>query len=418
MPSQAPKDDEPAAGMKVKLRVTEGPHTGKSFTFDRHDTFLVGRTKDCHFQLSYDDPYFSRRHFLVEVNPPRCRVFDLKSRNGIRVNGEKAEVIDVRDGDQIRAGHTVFAVTVDWPQAAEPMTIAEPVANVAASPAGTTVDFNPTIQVPGYRIESELGRGYMGIVYRAVRESDGLVVALKTIAPAPGVPENQVTRFLREAEILGQLRHPHIVGFVEGGKAGSLIYLAMEYLTGPDVARVLADKGPMKPKIAVRMMCQVLAGLGHAHEQGFVHRDIKPANILLHTVDGKRVAKLADFGLARAFDSSRMSGLTMQGELGGTPAFMAPEQVTHYRDVTPAADQYSIAATLYNLLTGTFPHNLPKNVGQALVVILTEDSVPIRVRRPDIDAGLANAIHCAMSREVENRFLDTLLFREALLPYT
>src|SRR5205085_298635 len=98
----------------------------------------------------------------------------------------------------------------------------------------------PSIHVPGYRVESELGRGYMGIVYRAVRESDGLVVALKTIAPAPGVPENQITRFLREAEILGQLHHPHIVGFVEGGKAGNLIYLAMECLSGPDAARVLA----------------------------------------------------------------------------------------------------------------------------------------------------------------------------------
>ena len=211
--------------------------------------------------------------------------------------------------------------------------------------------------------------------------------------------------------------NPNIVGFVEGGRVGPLIYLAMEHLTGPDVARVLKEKGPLQPRTAVRLICQVLTGLGHAHEQGFVHRDIKPANILLHTVGGKRVAKLADFGLARAFESSRMSGLTMQGEVGGTPAFMAPEQVTHYRDVTPAADQYSIAATLYNLLTGTTPHDLPKNVGQALVMVLTENPIPIRERRPEIDAGLAEVIHKAMSREPGERFLDTVKLRKALVGY-
>lgn len=91
----------------------------------------------------------------------------------------------------------------------------------------------------------------------------------------------------------------------------------------------------------MQLTCRVLAGLAHAHAAGFVHRDIKPANILIGGVKGKRTVKIADFGLARAFQTSQLSEMTLNGDVGGTPAFMAPEQVTHYRDITPLADQYS-----------------------------------------------------------------------------
>ena len=402
--------------MPVALTITEGPHAGQSFTFDRHDTFLVGRTPDCHFRLSFDDPYFSRRHFLIEINPPRCRVMDLRSRNGIHVNGEKVEAADLKDGDEVRAGHTVFKVSVQWPRDPnEPSTLTEPQAD--QSQATIAYEPIPSVSIPGYRIEQELGRGFMGIVYKAQRESSETTVALKVIAPAPGVPEKQIARFLREAEILGQLRHPNIVGYVDGGQVNGLVFLAMEYLTGPDMARVLADKGPMKPSTAVRIICQVLTGLQHAHEKGYVHRDIKPANIILNTENSKRVAKLADFGLARVFESSRLSGLTMQGETGGTPAFMAPEQVTHYRDVTPAADQYSVAATLYSFLANAYPYDMPKNVWQGLVKVVTQEPVPIRDRRPDIAEKLAAVIHKALNREPNERYSSADEFRRALLEF-
>jgi serine/threonine-protein kinase len=398
--------------MPITLAITEGPHAGQKFEFDRHDTFLVGRSKECHFQLSYDDPYFSRRHFLIEINPPRIRVMDLDSRNGIRVNGVRVSVSDLKDGDEVRAGHTVFKVQMNWPRDSnEPSTLHEP-------KASATLDYEPAVpNIPGYRLEKELGRGYMGVVHRATREADGRLVAIKTIMPAPGVQAKAVARFLREAQILGELKHGNIVGLIETGQVGAMVYLAMEFLTGPDVHEVLASKGPMKPKTAVRLICQVLQGLQYAHDKGFVHRDIKPANIILNTEEGKRVAKLADFGLARAFESSKMSGLTMQGEVGGTPAFMAPEQVTHYRDVTPLADQYSVAATLYNLLTGAFPYELPKNLGQALVKILTTDPIPILEHLPDLDEGLSKVIDIAMSKDPARRYPNAAAFMEALMAY-
>jgi pSer/pThr/pTyr-binding forkhead associated (FHA) protein len=407
-----------AGAVTVQLTVTAGPHAGKKYAFDGHETFLVGRSKDAHFQLSYDDPYFSRRHFLVEVNPPRVRVLDLKGRNGTHVNGRKIDEAELHDGDEIRAGHTVFKVSVPRSDPDGQVTwqlLPEGGANAQGS---QTVDYRPGESVvPGYQLGLVIGRGGMGVVHRATRLSDGAEVAIKVIRPAAGVSPRQVERFVREADILRQLRHPNIVEFHEVGETGGTIYLVMERVGGPDAGRVLKEKGPMAVKTAVRLACHVLAGLGHAHANGFVHRDVKPANVLIGGVKGKRTVKLVDFGLARAYVTSRLSGLTMQGEVGGTPAFMAPEQVTHYREVKPTADQYSAAATLYNLLTGAYPHDLAQDVGQQLVQIITAAPVPLLQRRPDLPPGLAAVVDRALAREPDQRFADVTIFRAALLPF-
>lgn len=398
--------------MTLKLTIISGPHQGREFVFDGHDTFLVGRTKDAHFQLSYDDPYFSRRHFLVEVNPPRCRVIDLNSRNGILLNGARIQTAEVADGDEVAAGHTVFKVCVPAPEPDERETLDLPVKPVVGNP---TSDYQPLLPaVPGYRLQGELGRGGTGVVYRATRARDGLPVAVKTILPAAGTTRKQIDRFLRECKILAQLEHPNVVAFREFGEAGGLIFLVMDFVDGPDVRARLKATGPVDVRTAVRMVCQVLAGLAHAHAKGFVHRDIKPSNILIGSNGAKRVVKLADFGLARACESSKISGLTMQGEVGGTPAFMAPEQVTHYRQVKPTADQYSAAATLYNMLTNRHTHDFPKDIGAQIAHIVTAAPVPITERKPDIPAKLAEVIHKALSREPEDRYPDVMAFRQEL----
>jgi serine/threonine protein kinase len=398
--------------VKVKLTILSGPHQGREFVFDGRDTFLVGRTKDAHFQLSYDDPYFSRRHFLVEVNPPRCRVIDLNSRNGILLNGASVQTSEVGDGDEIAAGHTVFKVRVIAPESYEKETVDLPVVPVAGHP---TSDYQPLPSgVPGYRLQGELGRGGMGVVYRATRERDGLPVAVKTILPVAGTSRKQIDRFLRECEILAQLEHPNVVAFREFGEAAGLIFLVMDWVDGPDVGARLKATGPVNVRTAVRMVCQMLAGLAHAHAKGIVHRDIKPSNILIGRDGTKRVVKLADFGLARVYESSRISGLTMQGEVGGTPAFMAPEQATHYREAKPTADQYSAAATLYTMLTNRPTHDLPKDIGAQIAHLVTAAPVPITERKPDIPAKLADVIHKALSREPEDRYPDVTAFRQEL----
>jgi eukaryotic-like serine/threonine-protein kinase len=410
--------------VKVNLTIISGPHRGREFVFDGHDTFLVGRTKDCHFQLSFDDPYFSRRHFLVEVNPPRCRLTDLKSRNGTLLNGTHVQTAEVADGDEIGAGHTVFKVCVIAPPAVVAPTVIQTAAPVVAPtvlvtnapPAveATFVQEPSELSIPGYRLECELGRGAMGVVYYATREYDGLAVAVKTILPAAGTSRKHIDRFLRECRILSKLEHPNIVTFREFGEVDGMIFLAMDLVEGSDLGARSRERGPEEIPTAVRMVCQMLAGLAHAHSLGFVHRDIKPANILIGSDGMKRVVKVADFGLARVYDASQISGLTMQGDIGGTPAFMAPEQVTHYREVKPAADQYSAAATLYNMLTGCYPHDLPQDIHEQFAHIVCAEPVPIAERRADIPPKLATVIHKALSREPEERYPDVLAFRKEL----
>jgi serine/threonine-protein kinase len=257
----------------------------------------------------------------------------------------------------------------------------------------------------------------MGVVYLAVRKSDSLLVALKTIVPAVAGTRAQVERFLREAEILRQLSHPNIVSFRDMGESAGRIFFAMDYIRGKDAEQTLREQGPMKLPRGVGLVCQLLRGLDYAHQRGFVHRDIKPSNLLLSNVNGQELLRLADFGLARVYQASQLSGLTMTGEIGGTIAFIAPEQITQYREARPPADQYAAAATLYNLLTGQYVYDLPRELSKQLGLILNDDPIPIRKRRADLPAALAAIIHKALARDPADRHADVKAFLAALTPF-
>ena len=501
--------------MQVTLQVTEGPHKGQTFTLQGHDTFLVGRSRQAHLRLPAKDKYFSRVHFLVEVNPPQCRLMDMDSRNGTHVNGARVEMADLKDGDQVRAGHTIFrvcfgpaapkatlaagsaatlptspprdvlsqltpatgldlrtAAEIEAVSAAIPPSLApsaEPVARFSAvhpvpfppsiPPAAATVpvrhDPAATVlsccvcgalrpgpaangghpveerlcadclrrmrgqvqTVPGYRLLRELGRGGMGVVYLAAADGDGALVALKTIIPAVEVSPSELQKFLREAEILKRLEHPHIVRFREMNSGSGQLWFVMDYVAGTDAAQLLRKQGPLPIARAVGLVCQLLKALEYAHGQGFIHRDIKPANLLLSQRGGRETAVLADFGLARVYQASQISGLTVTGAMGGTPMFMPPEQITQYRQARPAADQYAAAMTLYNLLTGCYGFDMPPQFKQWIAMILEAEPVSIRKRRPEVPQGLADAIHRSLKKEPQERFADVRALRQALKPY-
>lgn len=270
--------------------------------------------------------------------------------------------------------------------------------------------------IPGYRIEAEVGHGGMGIVYRAVCQADGSEVALKTIKPARAWQGEVVQRFLREAQILRQLRHPHIVAFRDLGQAGDLLYFAMAYVAGSAAAQLVRTEGPLAVGRAARLIGQLLEALAYAHQLGFVHRDLKPGNLLVTMRQGQETALLADFGLARTYQASPLSGLTLVGSAAGTPQFMPPEQLTDFRSVGPAADQYAAAATLYYLLTAG-PLYEARSVSELFQRILQEDPPPVHQRRPDVPAELGAVLQRALARQAENRFPDVETFRQALLPF-
>lgn len=398
----------PPAGMRVVLTVTDGPKAGNAFTFDQRDTFLVGRGANVHFEPDDNDRYFSRFHFMLEVNPPLCRVMDLNSRNGTRVNGQKIAAVPLNDGDRIRAGRTELLVRIERDTSDR---------TIDYAPAALAFDSDAPPSFPGYRIENELGRGGMGVVYLATHEADGSAVALKTITPQGAVTQRNVDRFLREASILMRLDHPNVVRFHDLGAADGKLFFTMDYVPGSDGQRLLLERGRWSVRSAVRTIIEVLNGLAYAHERGFVHRDIKPANVLLGHGEKGYVIKLADFGLARIYQASQLSGLTTEGQFGGTLRYMPPEQMTDYRNVTPLSDQFSAAATLYHLLTGQTIHDPDANGKLQAVRVLEGQAVPIRDRRADLPEELAEVIYRALAREPGDRFADVAEFRDALAPF-
>jgi serine/threonine-protein kinase len=257
----------------------------------------------------------------------------------------------------------------------------------------------------------------MGVVYLALDATDGNLAAIKTINPATAGTKGQVERFLREADILRQLVHPNIVSFRAVGEAAQAIFFVMEYVPGIDLGQLVEDQGPFPVGRGVRLICQVLDALAFAHARGFVHRDIKPSNLLVTDSGGAERVKITDFGLARVYQASQLSGLTMMDDWGGTVPFMPPEQITSFRDAQPPADQYSAAATLYHVLTGKFAYDFPAAPDQQLKMILNKDPVPIRSRRRAIPRGLAQVIHRALAREPGERFASAAAFQEALVPF-
>jgi serine/threonine-protein kinase len=412
--------------MPLKLEITEGHSKGTAFTFTEPANFLVGRANpEAHFRLPDSDPYFSRRHFVIEIAPPFYRLIDLKSRNGTFVNGVKVPAIELRDGDVITCGKTTMVVriefdsesTMDVPLSDEPGmppvegTAVQPFPLAPLSPPGA-----PTI--PGYRLQSELGRGGMGVVYRAVRESDERTVAIKTIKPDIRPSPHAVARFLREARITCELNHPGIVAGLDNGESMGTFWLAMEYIDGRDGYKILQTEGPLKISRAVNWTRQLLEALAYAHDLGRVHRDVKPANILIsQTPEGERV-RITDFGLARAYQASMMSvrstGLTQAGKPLGTLKFMPLEQLLDASSVKPPADQYSAAATLYQLLTGKYLFANVTNDIEWHIQVYEGNPTPIRSHRPEIPERLAATIHKALSRKPEDRFKDVREFSAAL----
>jgi serine/threonine-protein kinase len=216
--------------------------------------------------------------------------------------------------------------------------------------------------------------------------------------------------------VLGQLRHPNIVQFREMGEHAGLFHFAIEYVPGPDAGQLLkAERGPLPTARAVNLVCGLLRALDHAHTRGFTHRDIKPGNLLVAQEGGRDVVKLADFGLSRIYQSTPMSGLTLEGDLGGSPAFMAPEQFTELRTAFPAVDQYSAGALLYYLLTARYPYDFPERLEQKIMKILLEDPVPVRARREDLPEELTAIVDRALARKPQDRFASAREMGRALI---
>jgi serine/threonine-protein kinase len=444
--------------MRVILDVLEGPRRGRSFVFDRHDTFIVGRSRFVHCSMP-EDSALSRDHFLIEINPPQCEVRDLGSTNGTFVNEQRVDRVRLRSGDRIAAGQSLFGVRVEGtpPAGGESGAVSEAASGTvtlglngppitcascgASAPDDVDLAFVPDVTaaeevfewlcevcradmaavpqpVPHYTTLRELGRGAMGVVYQARHNQTGRLVALKLIVPESAAARSAVDRFLREMSVISQLKHPNIVEWLEQGMTRGQFWFAMEYVQGTNL-EALANAEPGRYPIhqACRMACQVLKGLEQAHSLGFVHRDIKPENILIGKGPNGLTAKISDFGLAKSFRGLGLSGLTFSGEMRGTVPFMPPEQMLDFKTVTPAGDLYATAATLYYLLSAQFIYDQFAEGGDLIRMLLEEPPVPIRKRRADVSTGLAAVLERCLSRDPKDRYPTATAMRAALRPF-
>ena len=440
--------------MRVILDVLEGPQKGRSFVFERHDTFIVGRSRYVHCPMP-EDMALSRDHFMVEVNPPQCELRDLGSTNGTFVNNQRVERVRLQSGDMIAAGQSVFRVGV---QSTHSLSSADELSGSTPRPSSTAptqircagcsslAPQNLTIAGPGagganepvewwcalcrseaaslpqpvpyYTTLRELGRGAMGVVYQARHNLTGQMVALKLIMPETATTRAAIDRFQREMSVISQLRHPNIVEWYEQGMTRGQFWFAMEYVVGSNLESLAKAKpGRFPVKEACRLSCQMLRGLGQAHQHGFVHRDIKPENILIANMPENPTVKISDFGLAKSFRGVGLSGLTFSGEMRGTVPFMPPEQMLDFKTVTPLADLYATAATLYYLLTCQYVYDEPTGGGDLIRMLLEEPSIPVRTRRPDVDPALAEVIEKCLARDPKVRYPDATSMRRALKPF-
>ncbi len=209
-------------------------------------------------------------------------------------------------------------------------------------------------EIAGYQIEEIIGRGGMGVVYRAEHIRLGRKVALKVVAPQIAREEKFRERFLRESRTAGTLDHPNVVPMYDAGEADGVLYIAMRFVDGVDLATMISRDGPLEPARTARIVAQVASALDAAHEAGLVHRDVKPSNVLLPARGAGRGehAYLGDFGLTKRVLSE--SGVTGTSAFLGTIAYVAPEQIEG-RPVDAKADQYSLACLTYECLTGHRP---------------------------------------------------------------
>jgi hypothetical protein len=486
---------------KVTLEVVSGPIAGTVFPFEKHDTFLFGRHRDCHARFP-KDPLASRHHFILEVNPPDACLRDLGSLNGTYVNGVKhggrapdekpAEAsarrhaaVPLRHGDRVTVGNTTIVVQVQLPLACcqcgmeipetarteaewmagshmcaacranmmtqnRPRTVVEVLCcdrcgkdvsaevhngrrgeyicqacrdSLVADEGGLRKLMQEAARkfhgpeapsIAGYEIGAELGKGGMGVVYRGRRLTDGRDVAVKVMLAKIAVDENARRMFLREIETAGRLKHPNIVTLLESNAAGSAFYFVMDLCNGGSLDGLMEkQRGKLPLAMAAPIMRQCLQGLEYAHDRKYVHRDLKPQNILLDKSGGAWTARITDFGLSKNFEMAGLSGMTATGSYGGTYCFMPREQLTDFKYVRPVSDVWSMAATFYNMLTGAFPLQFPRD-RDPVEVILRDEPTPIQRREPTIPAAVAACIDHGLATDVARRFQTAGEMRVAL----
>ena len=262
-----------------------------------------------------------------------------------------------------------------------------------------------------YELETEVGRGGMGIVYCARDKRLKREIAIKVLPPELSFRADIRQRFLREAETAAQLNHPNIVPIYTVEEKDNLVYFVMAYIKGDNLGQRLQQHGPIAPVEVRRILREVADALSYAHNRNVIHRDIKPDNIIIDDETGR--AMVTDFGIARALTDSGDSRLTATGMAIGTPAYMSPEQSAGDSAIDGRSDLYSLGVVGYQMLCGQPPF-VANNTPSMLVKHLSEKPIPVDERWPDLPQDLSRAVMMCLEKDPADRFPNAAAFALAL----
>jgi hypothetical protein len=424
--------------MYAVLRFIAGGDKGDTLPVKQGAKVTLGRSSTADRKVR--DNHLSRIHVAFDFTGAECMVVDMKSRNGVFVNGERIQKRAVKAGDRVQIGEQVLEVSFadqlagvseeaeetrsflddlhHCEHCGRPITLStfadgdvkEKDDRYLCPDCSTILEIG-TDEFMGFKILEKLGVGSSGLVFRAQQMFLSRVVALKVLRARDDLSEKAIVRFLREAATISRLDHPNIVKVFDAQEFPKGYFIVMEYFPGKDLLSLVEQHGPPSIAIAMSIGIQMCQALVYAAASNVVHRDIKPANILYRSGDG--LAKLSDFGLAKRMGPSSWNGITRDGEGLGTPCYMPPEQVRDARHVDPRADIYALGASLYHVLTGRYPV-LARSYAEFIQQILERDPPAIETVNPRVPPEFAEVVRVAMRKDAEKRYQGGEQMGEAL----
>jgi len=444
---------------KVFLKFTKGEWKGLEIDYDQKECVRIGRLPECNIRLPETYDTVSRCHCLLDINPPFVTVKDLGSKNGTYLNGKKLgqrssspsveedEGYPMKTGDRLQlGGKCEIQLKVEFPEyCAHRICDIMPQSKIKNDDCRTICTAchgnkkENALKIAGYSNIRKIGEGGMGKVWLVLEEKTGKQKAMKFMLTDAPSDEQKKAWFLREISIGKQIKHPNIAEQYDSGEKDGIYYILMEYCPGGNVKDLMTRKDlkiaykkdgqtryekifwggseealKERIKMATHIILQTLAGLDYLHHvpvettlpdgarsgNGLVYRDVKPENILLMDDTLYPAVKLADFGLAKAFDLAGLSRNTYTGYYAGCLKYISRQQIRDYRFAKPEVDVWAAAAVCYTMITGLPPKNFAGSKSSYSVACFDE-VVPIRERDPRIPVPLADVIDQALQEKPE-----------------
>ncbi len=386
--------------MKLQLAVSAGPDSGRVFELVE-GSCMLGRGAGAKLQVS--DRRVSREQCLIEVSNGTAEVIDAGSASGTFVNGLKVDRLVLKPGDEIKVGDSTLRFDVGGSQGQSTlMSVSDGVRQPAKEPTRLPDLVGETIH--GFRIVCKIAEGRTGTVFKARDESKERDVALKVLWPEISKNEEDMQRFLRAMKTMFPLRHENIVRIYNAGTSGRHSWVALEYVDGESMARVIeriGTAGMLDWEYAYRVAVHIARALEVAFEHKIVHRSISPENILMRSSD--KVVKLGDMMLAKALEGNQAEQITRQGQLIGELVYMSPERTKSTGGADCRSDIYSLGATCYALLTGRPPFEAD-SLPALMLKIRNEEPESPKKYQLSINDMFAGCVKQMLAKDPANRY--------------